>query len=347
MSFATCLALTPVVRCLSIRFGAVDLPGPLKLHARPIPRLGGIAMVLAIAAGIAVTTRLDLTSHSSAFAALAIIWLAGVADDLWTISPGARLAAQITAGIVLWMGGWRFLIGGLFPRTGAASLMLVCAVVVLFANSFNFFDGSDGLAAGVSEIAASTYLLASRHFPHDPFAVSVAGCLIGSCAAFLFYNFPPAGIFLGDSGSTLLGFCIALLALAPSRSLPPLGPLVLAPLFAAALPITDAALAVARRVRASVSPLAGDRRHVYDLMLARGWSTRRVALACYAITMLLSFIAWSAMRLGTAESILVLVATVAGLLVFEGWFGALEPDRKESRAKSVNQPSAGRARTPI
>jgi UDP-GlcNAc:undecaprenyl-phosphate GlcNAc-1-phosphate transferase len=347
VSFATCLALTPVVRCLSIHFGVVDPPGPLKIHSRPVSRLGGVAIVISIAAGFVVLTRLDLSSYAFALLALTVMWLAGIADDLWTISPRARLAAQIATGVVLWIGGWRFLVGSVFPRTGMVSLMPVCGLVVLLANSLNFFDGSDGLAAGVSGIVAAAYLLASHRLLHDPFAVSVAACLAGSCAAFLFYNFPPAGIFLGDSGSTLLGFCVALLALTRPPTISQPGSVVLAPLLAAALPITDAAFALARRIRASASPFAGDRRHVYDLMLARGWSTRRVALVCYAITTLLSLIAWTSMRIGAYGSTFVWVTGVVSLLVFEGWFGALQPGREGSHTNSVSEASSERARTLI
>ncbi|MGH9563026.1 MAG: glycosyltransferase family 4 protein, partial [Terracidiphilus sp.] len=237
VSFAACLALTPVVRKLCLRYGAVDRPGPLKIHSHLVPRLGGLAVTLSIAAGVLLPNRQDARANALFFAALAVIWLAGFVDDLRSISPYARLVAQVVSGTISWCGGWRFTFAGQLPTSGAVSLVAVCFLVVLFANSFNFLDGSDGLAAGVAAVVGASYLVISQGAADaDPFARLIAACLFGSCVAFLVYNFAPAKIHLGDSGSTVLGFCVAFLALIAPHSIHPVSLLQLSPLLIAGVP---------------------------------------------------------------------------------------------------------------
>lgn len=322
-SFALCLALTPIVRTLCLRFGAVDRPGPLKIHTRPIPRLGGIAVALSIAAAILVTFPQAARENGFFFAALAAVWLIGLADDLRNLSPAVRLAAQIVPGVLLWLGGWRFAVA----HGGAENLIPVCALIIGFVNSFNFLDGSDGLASGVTAIIAGSYLAVSLGTfgsgPY-PFAHVLTGSLLGSSAAFLLFNLPPSNIFLGDSGSTVLGFCVAFLALHPAQAPPGETPLAFLPFLLAGLPLLDAALAIIRRLGRGSSPLHGDRRHLYDLLLARGWHPLRVAFACYGITLALALVAWLGMHFGLRSFELLSAVSLAGLLFLAVRLGSLQ-----------------------
>jgi UDP-GlcNAc:undecaprenyl-phosphate GlcNAc-1-phosphate transferase len=340
-SFALCLALTPVVRKLCLRFGAVDRPGPLKIHMRPIPRLGGIAVALSLSAGLLIAVPRESREHPLFFAAFAAVWLIGLADDLRNLSPAVRLAAQIVPGVLLWLGGWRFAIAHVFAHARAESLIFVCALIIIFANSFNFLDGSDGLASGVTAIIAGSYLAISPGTlggGRDPFAHVLTGSVLASSAAFLLFNLPPANIFLGDSGSTVLGFCVALLALHPAQAPPREIPLALLPFILAGLPLLDAALAIIRRLGRGSSPLHGDRRHLYDLLLARGWPPLRVAFACYGITIALALVAWIGMYFGLRGFELLSAVSLAGLLFLAVRLGSLQlRDNGEEKPNQLSE----------
>jgi UDP-GlcNAc:undecaprenyl-phosphate GlcNAc-1-phosphate transferase len=155
--------------------------------------------------------------------------------------------------------------------------------LVLFINAFNFLDGADGIAAGVTAVIAIAYLLLPSGVLRAVGSAD-AWALLGACAGFLLFNFPPAKIFLGDSGSSVLGFTVALLGLELHRANGPGQAPLLFPLLVASVAILDVILAVVRRLRHGRSPLQGDRRHFYDLLRNTGWPARRIALTCYALT---------------------------------------------------------------
>ena len=208
IAFVVVVLLVPVIIRLCERRRLFDAPGPLKIHSRPIPRLGGVAVALAVAAAAFVASPRLAAREWPFFAALSLIWSTGLADDLRGLSPVFRLAAQITAGVLLWRGGLHIpSLGSGYLDLAAVSLFVVASV-----NAWNFVDGSDGLAAGVTCIVALTYATLPAGSA-NPFSHLLAWSLTGACAAFLFANFPPAKIFLGDSGSNFVGFCVAFLAL--------------------------------------------------------------------------------------------------------------------------------------
>jgi UDP-GlcNAc:undecaprenyl-phosphate GlcNAc-1-phosphate transferase len=142
-----------------------------------------------------------------------------------------------------------------------------------------------------------------------------AWSLLGASLGFLAFNFPPAEIFLGDSGSTVLGFSLAFLALDSCRAGASANSLPLFPVIFAAVPLLDAAFAVLRRLRNYGSPLAGDRRHFYDLLLARGWSPRRVSFICYSITAALVAAGWLSVRGGFAQAVWISALCFVALVV--------------------------------
>lgn len=334
IAFGVCAVLAPIVRAACLHFGAVDRPGPLKIHSRPTPRLGGIAVALAIAVAFVANSR---PSRARVFflAAFAAVWLIGVLDDLLGVPPLARLALQIAPGSLLWLGGWRFSCPLESTRSGIAGFLAVCVLAVAFVNSFNFLDGSDGVAAGVTAIVAASYLAISLssfiHAPNPP-AIPLAWSLLGACAAFLIFNFPPAGFFLGDSGSTILGFCVAFLALTPAHT-SSAAPATLLPLMLAGLPLVDAFLSVIRRVLRRSSPFQGDRAHFYDLLRARGWSSRQIAFACYGLTAALSFFAWLGVPAGLRAFEVLSAFALAGVLFLALRLGSLQwGDRNEGKS---------------
>lgn len=287
LAFLLTLLFVPVVISLCHRWQVLDCPGPLKTHRRPIPRLGGVALVLAVVISVLLTDPRSAIQAWPLFAALALVWTTGLIDDMRNLSVLFRFAAQIGAGVLLWRGGWVAPMSG----TGLISLASTCVIVVAFVNALNFIDGSDGVAAGAAGIVSSAYAFALSA-RSDPFGAALACAVAGACFGFLPFNLVSAKAFLGDSGSTALGCCVAFFALDFWRSAHATPSQMLFPLLVAALPLLDGALAIIRRLVGGVSPLYGDRDHIYDKMLARGWSAQRVAFTCYAITAEFVAVAW-------------------------------------------------------
>jgi UDP-GlcNAc:undecaprenyl-phosphate/decaprenyl-phosphate GlcNAc-1-phosphate transferase len=282
-SFLVCVSTLPIVCHLAARWQLHDRPGPLKIHTSPIPRLGGIALGLALIAGISVGGTGLFSQALYFYLALLLIWITGLADDLWSLSPWVRLPAQLGAGLLISQTHWAIQLFG-HPILNAAA---TCLFVAIFVNAFNFLDGADGLAASVTGMVGLGYILLYTNRAASVGA-AVAWSLLGACVGFLLFNFPPARVFMGDSGSTVLGLLVAFLSLDFYRVHQVLGTRLLLPLVFAGLPLMDFLLAVFRRVRNGVSPFSGDRQHFYDLLLQRGWSARPVAvIACVATALLI------------------------------------------------------------
>jgi UDP-GlcNAc:undecaprenyl-phosphate/decaprenyl-phosphate GlcNAc-1-phosphate transferase len=312
IAFALVVVLVPIVRRFCIRWRLFDMPGPLKIHSQPIPRLGGVAVVLAIAAAACISSPHRAAHAWPFFAAVTLIWITGLADDLRSVSPHLRLTAQFLAGALLWLGGWRLPLLGNGALDFAATILFVAG----FANAANLLDGMDGLAAGVMGIVSGAYLALPATLV-SPFALAVACSLVGACAGFILANFPPANLYLGDSGSTALGLGAAFLALDLYRSRPTSGPVLLFPLLITSLPLLDAIFAVIRRLRSHSSFLQGDRRHGYDLMSARGWSPRQIALAFYGVTAALAATGLIGVRTESRHFWVAAAVSVA-LMIFAG-----------------------------
>jgi UDP-GlcNAc:undecaprenyl-phosphate/decaprenyl-phosphate GlcNAc-1-phosphate transferase len=337
VAFIVAVLLVPIIGKLCHRWDLFDWPGLLKIHSRPIPRLGGVAVAAAIVCGVLVTGQRfgSATSLLPFLAPFGLIWVVGLVDDLTGLSPASRIAAQLAAGGLLWHAGWRL------PalETGVLGFVVVCLFVAILINGFNFLDGADGIAAGVAGIGAVAYIALPGAI-NDPLASAVAWSLVGACGAFLFSNFPPSKLFLGDSGSTALGFAVAFLTLDFYRTRPTADASMCLPFMIAGLPLLDSGLAVIRRLGNPRSLIRGDRRHVYDLLRARGWSARRVALTCYAITVGLSVFAWIGQRTRPIEFVVVAALSFGLLLAVAVRLGALRQDSAERSPQ--NEPETRR-----
>ena len=310
VAFVSTVALVPAVRAFCVQAQLFDSPGPLKTHRQPVPRLGGFAIFIGIAASAAIVDPQRTSSALLFFAALVLVWAAGFVDDLRSVAPALRVAAQFAAGGLLWMGGWHLIIAG----GSALSLVATGCWVVALANAMNLLDGMDALAPGVAGIIAASYL-ALPGACLSPLGRAVAASMAGACGAFLIYNWPPAKIFLGDSGSTILGFGAAFLGLDFYRGNVPWSSSRFFPFFVAAVPLLDAVLAAFRRLLNRAPLLYGDRRHSYDILSAKGWPVRRTIAAQYAVTIALAAIG---LRNVWSPSPLARIALLAalGLLLF-------------------------------
>jgi UDP-GlcNAc:undecaprenyl-phosphate GlcNAc-1-phosphate transferase len=195
----------------------------------------------------------------------------------------------------------------------------------------------DGLAAGVTAVIAAAYLLIAGA-ALGTIGYALAWSLLGASAAFLLFNFPPARIFMGDSGSSALGFSVAFLGMdfiAAKGANAASGTVLIFPLLAAALPLADAIFAILRRLESGRSPFHGDRRHFYDLLLAAGWTTKRVAITCYLLTALLAGSGWLAIQGDAKRIALVGIAAGAALLSAAVWLGSLRSAPRGPRSHRV------------
>ncbi|HKX27184.1 MAG TPA: MraY family glycosyltransferase [Blastocatellia bacterium] len=289
------LTLTPMVRRLCERHGWLDLPGERRrIHGKATPRLGGVAVFTSLLIALAVLPLADnYISHSlqAEFSQLlvvltpaALIFGLGVWDDLKGLDARFKLMAQIATAMLLYGLGVRvealsLPIVGSIELPGIVGFAITVFWVVAVTNAFNLIDGVDGLAAGAALFASLVMVVVSIALGHrfvTVISIAMAGALIG----FLRYNFNPASIFLGDSGALFVGFVLAALSVKGAQKAST-AVAVAIPLLAFGLPVIDTGLTIIRRFLARRPLFKGDREHIHHMLLARGWSQRRVVLSLY------------------------------------------------------------------
>ncbi|KGH44673.1 UDP-N-acetylmuramyl pentapeptide phosphotransferase [Modestobacter caceresii] len=340
---------TPVVRVAAVRFRVMAAVRDRDVHVIPTPRGGGVAMYLGVAAGVLVASQLPSLQRSFEFSTQTIAVLVagglicalGVLDDRFGLDALTKLTGQIAAaGVMVLLGvqlAYVFLpvadIGtlSLGPDVGVPATILL---TVLTVNALNFIDGLDGLAAGVSAIAALAFFAYSYHLGlvgFDDVASApalITAVLAGSCLGFLPHNFSPARIFMGDSGSMLVGLMLSAAAvsatgqtdsqtLGSAASLLPLTLPLLVPIAVLFIPFIDLLMAVVRRTRRGRSPFSPDKMHLHHRLLSIGHSHRRAVLIMYFWAALLSFGAVALSITGGTVEVLVIVGAllVVGVVV--------------------------------
>jgi len=291
-AFVLSLFLTPLVRNVFGSLGVVDQPdNQRKLHKKPIPRVGGIAIALAYGLAFALLIAAKFKSgqiivHSlpfiiRLFPAAALMFLTGLLDDLIHLKPWQKLLGQVVAAYVAYCGGIQIHAIGRASFDHWWSLPATIIWLVACANAVNLIDGLDGLAAGVGFLSTITMLLASLMQQNVDLALAT---LPLACAilGFLRYNFNPATVFLGDCGSLFIGFLLGCYGVLWSqKSTTILG--MTAPLLALSVPLLDTCLAITRRFLGNKPIFGADRGHIHHRLLDRGFTPRRVALVLYAL----------------------------------------------------------------
>ncbi len=315
------LLFTPIVGSLAIRFNAIDKPSGRKIHRKEIPLWGG----LAIFAGIFGTVMI-LKSANQDFRALLysdsayvlklfegitvgaiVITVLGVFDDLKSVAPTTKLLGQIIAAMLVIQYG--ITIKGLklpfvstyFEIPLYMGIAITVLWIIIFINSMNLIDGMDGLATGVTAIATLVFFVIAFYQMNtqtDPMVVSrlrlasvISIVLCGSCIGFLKFNFHPAKIFLGDSGSLLLGFMAGVITITGILKVAAAVTLII-PLIIFGFPILDAVFSFFRRIFSKKSFMDADRDHLHHrLLYRRGWNVKKVVLRIYLITFCLGAIA--------------------------------------------------------
>ncbi|MCC8929825.1 undecaprenyl/decaprenyl-phosphate alpha-N-acetylglucosaminyl 1-phosphate transferase [Rhodococcus sp. BGS-1C] len=313
------------VRVLAIKFGAVAAPRERDVHTTPTPRLGGTGMFLGMLIAILFASQLPALTRGfesqygsqdipAALVAGFVIVAVGVIDDRWGLDALTKFVGQVTAAGVLVVMGVSWYIIYVPWSDGGINVVLdqlqgglvTVAVTVVMVNAMNFVDGLDGLAAGLGLISALAICVFSVGLLHEqggdtgvyPPAV-LAAALAGACLGFLPHNFQPARIFMGDSGSMLIGLMLATIATSASGRIPLVayGPRdllgLLSPLLLVGavmfIPILDLLLAIIRRTRAGRSPFSPDKMHLHHRLLQIGHSHRRVVLVIYLWVGVLAF----------------------------------------------------------
>lgn len=307
--------MTPLARWLALRSGAITAVRARDVHEVPIPRMGGVAMLVGMAVALVLASRMPFLEHvfasPKAWAILGgatMVCLLGVADDIWDLDWVTKLMGQVlAAGLMAWQGQVTIVALPIAGKTIASSWLSLIAtvfVVVVAINAVNFVDGLDGLAAGLVAIGGSgffvyTYLLSRSEESYSYLVSMVMAILVGACLGFLPHNFHPARIFMGDSGSMLIGLTMAAatievtgrantVEITARQQFPAFLPLLL-PVAVLMLPLVDMGLAVIRRVGAGKSPFHPDRLHLHHRMLQLGHSHRRAVVIMYLWTALFAF----------------------------------------------------------
>lgn len=286
VSLVLALSLTPLIRRVSSAMGLVDAPdGRRKLHSSPVPRTGGVAVAMSYALSFTIVWMLGVASFPDSpivvmvGAPAILMFLVGLCDDLFSLASIQKLAGQVAAASLAYALGLRIDVVAGFEIGQAAGLVLTLLWLVGCSNAFNLIDGVDGLAAGVGLVATLTTFTAALMQGNRELTLMtlpLAGALLG----FLRFNFNPASIFLGDSGSLLIGFLLAAYGIIWSQKSATLLGLT-APVMALALPLLDVGLSVIRRFLRRRPIFAADRGHIHHRLLDAGFTERKTALVLY------------------------------------------------------------------
>ncbi len=287
-AFLACVVLTPIFRDIFRSYGIVDQPDRRrKVHAHPIPRVGGIPIFLSYAIALypfphtptALADYLPLIQKLAP--AATVIFATGLIDDLVGLKPWQKLLGQAgAAGIAYWAG----VRVAIFAGVGEGAwwgLPLTLFWLIACTNAFNLVDGLDGLAAGVGLVATLTLLAAALLHGNSPLA-SAAVPLVGALVGFLCYNFNPATVFLGDSGALLIGFLLGCFGAVWTEKSDTLISMTV-PLLALSIPLIDVSLAILRRFLRNQPIFGADRGHIHHRLIDRGLTPRRAVLVLYLV----------------------------------------------------------------
>lgn len=333
-SLLVTLAVTPLASKIAWKLGAVDYPSKRRINIKPIPRMGGIAVMLGLIAGFLAWVVLrgvpgwdpmsgEALDPSVNYLGVGLsifgMFLVGAVDDVKNLMPFNKFFWQLVCACGACAFG--ITIGGVVnPVTkeivslGAWTYPITVLYLVSFANIINLIDGIDGLASGITAIAAVTLFAISALAGHLD-AMAFAAALAGATLGFLRWNFNPAKIFLGDSGSLLLGFTIGVISLEGSTHVTGLTTL-LVPIIMVGMPILDTFAAIVRRTRVGVSIGTADKGHIHHRLLARGYGQRAVVAIMYSWTMMLCLGALTVTQVGVLARIIIFLTLATASFMY-------------------------------
>ena len=338
IALGVALFLTPVVISFARRTGALDAPDARTVHVRPIPRIGGIGIYAAFMVSVLVQMSISdlspelMTSLWGLLAGGTIIVAIGIIDDYRDLPAKVKLLGQIFAACVLVI-GFDVRIDVITDPLGDFIYLEYFAIpatifwVVGLTNTVNLIDGLDGLAAGVSSIAAVTIFLVAME-EGIPFVAMITAALAGSAIGFLYYNFNPARIFMGDTGSMFLGFMLAgISVIGAVKSAATIALIV--PILALGLPILDTTFAIVRRARNHRPIFKPDKGHLHHRLLAHGFTQKQAVLLMYVVSALFGLCALALTAVSTQAALLIILIVAAAVFIGARKLGILRLDAQQ------------------
>ncbi len=318
LAFIVALSATPIAKKIAVKVGAVDIPkDERRVHKKPIARMGGLAIVSGFFVSILFNIINDALTKSSFFqlntqmlgllAGAAVIVAVGIFDDIYQLGAKFKLVFQIMAALIVVASGIKIeVIYGYSALSPYISYPLTICWIVGITNAINLIDGLDGLAAGVSSIASLSLFFVSIIFKRWDVAM-ITAALAGSTLGFLPYNFNPAKIFMGDTGSTFLGFSLGVISI--QGTLKSYTAIAIAiPLLVLGLPLFDTVFAVLRRLISGKSIMEADRGHLHHRLIDMGLSQRQSVVAMYTASGSLGLCAVVLAGRGVLSAIILILA---------------------------------------
>ena len=309
ISAAVSFGITPIVKRMAYKVGAVDVPKDARrMHSVPIPRLGGLAIAIAFLLTVLLFANVDEQMRGILLGAVVILVL-GVLDDCLTLRAWFKFLVQIFAAYLVTSHGCTI-------RYFSNPIVTITIVwIVAITNAVNFIDGLDGLAVGVSAISAATLLVIALLVAESNIAIVVAA-LLGACLGFLPYNFNPAKIFMGDTGSTFLGFILASLSIQGMFKLYAIISFAV-PFLMLGIPIFFFFFAIIRRLAKHQNPMKADRGHIHHRLIDMGFSQKQAVAITYMLTAMLGLAAVVLTSSGEGRALILIGAVfVVGAIGF-------------------------------
>lgn len=336
--------LTPPVKRLAHRIGAIDVPKDARrMHKKPIPRLGGLAIYLAFIIVSLALNKLTVQNVTILIGS-AIIVVLGIFDDRNALGPKFKFCIQlIAAAIPVIFGNLRIelitnpnlLSDHLYLQFGAMSIPITIIWIVAITNAVNLIDGLDGLAVGVSAIACMTMLAVSLLINEVGIAVILAA-LAGACVGFMPYNLNPASIFMGDTGSTFLGYMLATLSIQGMFKVYAIISFAV-PFLILGLPIFDTAFAFLRRILSGRSPFSPDRGHVHHRLIDMGFNQKQTVAILYVISAVLGLLAVVLTTSGELRAIIMVAVVLVTLIVGGFIYLSMERHKLERHEQELQE----------
>jgi UDP-GlcNAc:undecaprenyl-phosphate GlcNAc-1-phosphate transferase len=322
--------ITPLVKKLAIKVNAIDVPkDDRRVHIKPIPVMGGLAIYISFVVGVVLYNGILTASQIGIILGATIIVIGGIIDDIKDLRPKYKLLIQIAAAICLLMSGISIAIitnpfKEFYPylSIGWINVPVTIIWIVGVTNAFNLIDGLDGLAAGVAFISCVTLMIVSLLNGRLE-AAFLTAVLSGAILGFLPYNFNPASIFMGDTGSQLLGFLLA--AISIEGAIKSATAFIIAvPILAFGLPIYDTLFAMIRRKVNGKSIMQADKGHLHHRLLDMGMSQKQAVIIMYFISAVLGGIAIIAMQMSNQRSYFLLALVIVITVVVAWKYGIFE-----------------------
>ena len=343
ISAAVSFGITPIVKRMAYKVGAMDVPKDARrMHSVPIPRLGGLAIAIAFLLTVLLFANVDEQMRGILLGAVVILVL-GVLDDCLTLRAWFKFLVQIFAAYLVTSHGCtiRYFSNPIVTSSvqyldlGKWSVPITIVWIVAITNAVNFIDGLDGLAVGVATISSLTMLVIAMLVSENVVALMMAA-LAGGCIGFMPYNLNPAKIFMGDTGSTFLGFVLATVSIQGLFKFYTIISFAV-PFLMLGLPLFDTCFAILRRLAKGQSPMAPDRSHVHHRLIDMGFNQKQAVAILYVISAILGLSAVVLTTSGALKAMVLLCALcLAGLISGKIFLSHNENHQEKTKEKESN-----------